>query len=105
MFKKFRKKPIEVVAFQFTKQMHNDLISLGKNPNENPIAVKIPNIPDVKTYWNWHTQQLYIETSEGEMNVNISDWIVKEPFDKVRKYYPEKNEKFVQTHDAVEDLK
>lgn len=101
MFKKFRKKPIEIVAFQFTKQMQKDLIALGKNPNENPIDVIIPNIPDADTQWNWHTQQLYIETSEGQMEVNISDWIVKEPFYKERKYYPVKNEIFMQTYDAV----
>ena len=101
MFKKFRKKPIEIVAFQFTKQMHKDLIALGKNTDNNPIDVKIPNIPDAETYWNWHTQQLYLQTSEGEMGVNITDWIVKEPFDKVRKYYPVKHKIFVQTYDAV----
>jgi len=101
MFKKFRKKPIEIVAFQFTKQMQKDLIALGKNPNENPIDVKVPNIPDADTQWNWYTGQLYIQTSEGQMEVNVGDWIVKEPFDKERKYYPVKNEIFKQTYDAV----
>jgi hypothetical protein len=101
MFKKFRKKPIEIVAFQFTKQMQKNLIALGINPKENPVDVKIPNIPDAETYWNWHTQQLYLQTSEGEMKVNITDWIVKEPFDKVYKYFPVKNEIFVQTYEMA----
>ena len=73
MFKKFRKKPIEIVAFRFTKQMQKDLIVLGKNQKENPIDVKIPNIADAKTCWNWHIQQLYIQTSEGYMSVNVGD--------------------------------
>lgn len=99
MFKKFRKKPIVVEAFQFTKQMHKDLIALGEKPYENPISVKLPDIPDADTYWNWFAKQLYLNTSEGEMQVNVSDWIIREPFDKVRKYYPVKNEIFVQTYD------
>lgn len=102
MFKKFKKKPIQIVAFQFTKEMWKDLIALGKNPDENPIYVKMPNIPDADTQWNWYTGQLYIQTSEGQMEVNIGDWIVKEPFDKERKYYPVKNEIFKQTYDAVQ---
>lgn len=101
MFQKFRKKPIEIVAFQFTQEMQQDLIALGKNPDENPIDVKIPNIPDANTYWNWFTRQLYLYTSEGEMEVNVGDWIVKDPFDKERKYYPVKNEIFLKTYDKL----
>lgn len=102
MFQKFRKKPIEIVAFQFTKEKHDYLKkNVKKNENENPVDVRMLDIPDAELEWNWFTQQLYIMTSEGQMEVNVGDWVIREPFDKVRRYYPVKNEIFVQTYDAV----
>ena len=105
MFKKFRKKPIEVDALQFTQEMQNDLIALGIKPRENHISVTIPEITDAETEWNWFTQQLYLHNSEGQMQVNVNDWIIKEPFDKVIKYYPIKNDILPKTYEEVTDNK
>jgi len=45
---------------------------------------------------------LVIKTSEGDMIANIGDYIIKEPFDKERKYYPCKPDIFKLTYDMVE---
>jgi len=42
-----------------------------------------------------------IITSEGTMAVNVGDWIIKEPFDKERQFYPCKPDIFAQTYDPV----
>jgi len=42
-----------------------------------------------------------IITSEGTMAVNVGDWIIKEPFDKERQFYPCKPYIFAQTYDHI----
>lgn len=42
---------------------------------------------------------LVIKTSEGGMSANIGDMIIKEPFDKDRKFYPCKPDIFALTYD------
>ena len=44
---------------------------------------------------------LIIKTSEGDMLANIGDFIIKEPFDKERAFYPCKPDIFEQTYDQV----
>lgn len=48
-------------------------------------------------------QELYIPTSEGNMLCNIGDYVIKEPFDKVRKYYPCKPDIFEKTYEKVDE--
>ena len=45
-----------------------------------------------------------IITSEGTMRVNIGDYIIKEPFDKERKFYPCKPDIFKQTYEEVNEV-
>lgn len=44
-----------------------------------------------------------IPTSEGDMRANTGDYIIKEPFDKDRKFYPCKPDIFELTYEAVND--
>lgn len=88
MFTKFARKPQILFGFQFTKKMHEDLIALGKDYKENPIPVKVRNIPDAETEWNWHIQQLYIYTIDGVERVNVGDWIMKETFRNIPHFFP-----------------
>lgn len=102
MFKKFRKKPIEIWAVQFTTAMQNSLVKKGWIDRDcNPIDIQLDIIPKFKFQWNQHTKQLLIDTKEGQMVCSPNDWIVKEPFDKKRQYYPVKEEIFNQTYESI----
>ncbi len=46
--------------------------------------------------------QMFIVTSEGTMKVNEGDYIIKEPFDKERMFYPCKPNIFKETYEKVE---
>jgi len=96
---KFRKKPIIVEAMLWDGEAHRPMFEfLGGQPNEH-----------LKTYTddfyidhNKVNGGLVIRTSEGDMIANKGDWIIKEPFDKERKYYPCKPDIFEQTYEKVE---
>ena len=81
---KFRKKPVVIDALQFT----------GDNYKECANYIGSENIDNTLKYPN-------ITTSEGTMEVSIGDWIIKEPFDKERQFYPCKPDIFEQTYDKV----
>ena len=81
---KFRKKPVVIEAIQFD----------GNNYKECEAFVGKNNIDNKLSYPN-------IITSEGTMKVSVNDFIIKEPFDKERGYYPCKPEVFVKTYDKV----
>ena len=81
---KFTKKPIEIEAIQFDGNNYKECEEfVGKNNIDNKLSY--PNII----------------TSEGTMKVSVNDFIIKEPFDKERGYYPCKPEVFVKTYDQV----
>ena len=44
-----------------------------------------------------------IATHEGNMEAGIGDYIIKEPFDKERKFYPCKPDIFEKTYEEVEN--
>ncbi len=83
---KYRKKPIVIEALIFD----------GNNYKEckNFIGEDFTNLLN---YPN-------IITSEGLMRVNVGDYIIKEPFDKERMFYPCKPDIFKQTYEKVEEL-
>ena len=81
---KFRKKPVEIEAIQFT----------GWNMRECAEFIGPDNIDNTLKYPN-------IITSEGTMRVNEDDWIIEEPFDKARGYYPCKPDIFELTYEKV----
>ena len=94
---KFKKKPIEIEAIQWTGNSSVKAVSefLGAKNQElenDDYVVKLEN----------GIGNLYIKTSEGLMLANIGDWIIKEPFDKERKYYPCKEDIFYKTYEKVD---
>ena len=81
---KYRKKPVEVDAIIFNGKTFKECREwIGK--------------------YNWDNTLNYpnIITSEGTMSVNVGDYIIKEPFDKVRQCYPCKPDIFKLTYDEV----
>jgi len=82
---KYRKKPVVIDAIQFT----------GSNFAECKEYIGKDNIDNTLKYPN-------IITSEGVMAVNAGDYIIKEPFDKVRQFYPCKPDIFELTYDKAE---
>ena len=94
---KFKKKPIEIEAIQWTGNSSVKAVSefLGAKNQElenDDYVVRLEN----------GIGNLYIKTSEGLMLANIGDWIIKEPFDKERKYYPCKEDIFYKTYEKVD---
>jgi len=81
---KYIKKPIIVEAIIFN----------GDNFHECRDFIGAENIDNTFMYPN-------IITSEGVMRVNVGDYIIKEPFDKDRKFYPCKPDIFKLTYDEV----
>ena len=47
--------------------------------------------------------QPVIETLEGSMIVNVGDYIIKEPFDRERGFYPCKPDIFLTTYEEVNE--
>jgi len=84
---KYIKKQIEVEALQWTGDNHRpmyDIITEGKRQEEH---MEVYN----EDFYIDHSKGsggLVIKTSEGDMFANIGDFIIKEPFDKERKFYP-----------------
>jgi len=78
---KYIKKPVEIEAVQFT----------GENFEECKKYIGIANFDNTLNYPN-------VITSEGVMRVNVGDYIIKEPFDKDRGFYPCKPDIFKQTY-------
>ena len=82
---KFVKKPVVVEAIIFN----------GTNFIECEYFIGKSNYDNTLNYPN-------IITSEGTMRVNIGDYIIKEPFDKERAFYPCKPDIFEQTYELIE---
>lgn len=76
---KYTYKPAVFFAKQYTKEMQDKFIALGKNPKENPIRVELDFITDAELFWNWHTKQLEIEKDpkEGCKIIEVNDFIVQ----------------------------
>lgn len=92
---KFRKKPIEIEAFQLTEELVKAHL-LDKQTL--PFGISIGN-------WSGHTDRrevydwrLGIETLEGRMNVSANDWIIRGV---AGEYYPCKPDIFEATYDKV----
>ena len=81
---KYIKKPIVVEAIIFN----------GDNFNECRDFIGVENIDNTLKHPN-------IITSEGVMSVSKGDYIIKEPFDKKRKFYPCKPDIFKLTYNKA----
>lgn len=78
---KFRKKPIVIDAIVFNGDNFKECKEFIGDNYDNKL-----NYPN-------------IITSEGIMRVNRGDYIIKEPFDKKRGFYPCKPDVFLQTYE------
>jgi len=84
--KKYRKKPIVIEAIIFDGENFKECREwIGEDNYDN--TLKYPNII----------------TSEGVMAVNKGDYIIKEPFDKERGFYPCKPDVFKATYEEVKE--
>ena len=82
---KYRKKPVEVEAVQFTDDNYGILVSIGS------MGLK----PDVK----YRPLRMEIETLEGVMTANLGDYIIKGVNGE---FYPCKPDIFEKTYEKVE---
>ena len=99
MYRKFRKKPVEIEAIQW-------------NGNSNRMEIEKFVGRELKSELESETAyvaekgapifSLLIETKEGTMKAFRGDWIIKEPFPTGdRDFYPCKNDIFINTYDAI----
>ena len=90
---KYRKKPIEVEAMQFTDATKNVAYSWASS-----IQMNIQPTTDTEG-----KPCLLVPTLEGEMLCSLGDYLVREPFPTDwRKIYPCKPDIFEQTYESVE---
>ena len=89
---KYRKKPVVIEAIQLTNESIIEVI----NWTTDYISIKID------TDENDNIIGIIIPTLEGEMKASIGDYIIKEPFDKERQFYPCKPDIFEQTYELIE---
>ena len=94
--KRYKKKPIIIEAVQFLGfDKNNGHVLLSSSPKW--IVEQFGK--DILFFDKKDT--LTIKTSEGNMIVNIGDYIIKEPFDKIRQLYPCKPDIFKETYEEV----
>ena len=91
MIQKFVKRPIEVEAIKFTRNNFKDVVSFTKGLAMNITIERRMN----GSCW------CSIQTKEGLMRANEGDYIVREPFDTERGYYPVKPEIFEMTYESI----
>jgi len=89
MSKKYRKRPVEIEAVQFT---YNSLDEVNEFIDENYYG-GIEQSPDKPPH-------LIIETDEGNHHAIEGDWIIKGVNNE---FYPCKSDVFHQTYERVED--
>ena len=82
---KYRKRPVVIEAIIFDGDNYKECLEfIGKSNVDNTLSY--PNII----------------TSEGTMRVNKGDYIIKEPFDKERGFYPCKPDIFEKTYESID---
>ena len=91
---RFRKKPVEIEAYQFTNETKDRVLNWAKELQMN-----------VQHSWDSENKPcILIPTLEGEMMCSLGDWLIKEPFPTDwRKVYPCKPDIFEQTYERVEE--
>lgn len=87
---KFRKKPVVIDAVQFTEEM-----ILDEQPLPKGVVMKSKSVGPGRKVWS---HRHVIETLEGEMQVNVGDWIITGVNGE---RYPCKPDIFEKTYDAV----
>lgn len=94
---KYRKKPIEIEAVQFTNENKDRVFNWAKEIQNN-------------IYHSWDGEPfksnpvIKVPTLEGEMMCSLGDYLIKEPFPiDWRKVYPCKPDIFEATYEKVDD--
>lgn len=97
---KYRKKPVVIDALQWTGKNHREMFDFL---TENAFDKEHMTVNGDHFYIDHNKVEggLVIKTSEGDMSVSIGDFVIREPFDKERMYYPCKEDIFHQTYEAV----
>ena len=93
-FKKVRKKPIELEAFQLTEEMSK--IESGYLIKEI-LKINGRSIYVVNLFGTF--QDFRVQTLEGEMSCDIGDWIIKGVKGEI---YPCRKDIFKETYDILE---
>lgn len=93
---KFRKKPVEIEAIQFTKELCLEYLLDESAPRYGNLRIAASWHPATKVL---HYAYGTIETLEGKMKVSIDDWIIKGV---KGEFYPCKPDIFEATYDKVE---
>jgi hypothetical protein len=85
---KYRKKPVVIEAIKWTGQNLDEIIDFceGKATYEGMVS---------------GGGSIVIDTLEGRMSGSVGDYIIKEPFDKKRGFYPCKPNIFEKTYEKV----
>jgi hypothetical protein len=90
---RYRKKPVEIEAFQFTIAT----LRMGTTfPGWIELAFREGRI----TKYSYPTHYLLIQTLEGDMRADLNDWIVLGVKNEI---YPVKPDIFEMTHEKVTD--
>ena len=98
---KYRKKPVIIDAVQWTGKNNREMFDFL---TQDTFKNETMEISDKHFYIDRHNDGgLVIKTSEGDMAANIGDYVIREPFDKDRKFYPCKEDIFLQTYEKVEN--
>ena len=93
---KFRKKPVEIEAFQFKPFWRRGLAVAAENA---PVwFLQAEQDGSVKVWGDDETPYCMIKTLEGSMKANDGDWIIKGVKDEI---YPCKPDIFAATYDAA----
>ena len=99
MIQKFRKKPVEVEAIQWSG---NSNIQEMRNFVGKELKAELESETAYVAGKGAPIFSLLIETKEGVVKAFMGDWIIKEPFPTGdRDFYPCKNDIFVKTYDRI----
>lgn len=93
VFTRFRKKPVEIYAVQFTT--NNE----AKSPHMDSIVNWVNRGRDRMGAWHNGTD-IYINTLEGTLRATVGDWIIRGV---KGEFYPCKPDIFEATYERVDD--
>lgn len=90
---KFRKKPVEIEAFQLTETNRGEILNWARSYAE--LGHQIGAVPA-----NDHPHQMFIHTLEGIMLADVGDWIIRGV---QGEFYPCKPDIFEATYESVNE--
>lgn len=93
------KKPVTIEAMEWDGKNHRGMFEFLGGANDESIGTYGA---DFSIDHSKVAGGLIIKTSEGDMLANIGDFIIKEPFDTDRMFYPCKPDIFHLTYDINE---